>query len=88
MQKKYIVRLSEDERGELSEVVRQFEGTSETVRRTQILLKADADGPGWTDRQIAEAFGCRRKTVKNVRPHLARLLPISDERKSMISLAF
>ena len=70
MQKKYIVRLSEDERGVLSEVVRQFEGTSETVRRAQILLKADADGPGWTDRQIAEAFGCRTKTVENVRQHL------------------
>jgi hypothetical protein len=33
-------------------------------------LKADADGPGWTDRQIAEAFNCRTKTVENVRQHL------------------
>ena len=37
------------------------------VRRAQILLKADADGSNWTDRQIAEAFSCRTKTVENVR---------------------
>jgi biotin operon repressor len=40
------------------------------VRRAQILLKADADGPSWTDQRIAEAFGCRRQTVENVRQRL------------------
>lgn len=30
-------------------------------------LKADADGPAWTDARIADAFGCRRQTVENVR---------------------
>jgi hypothetical protein len=34
------------------------------------LLKADANGPGWTDQQIADAFGCRRQTVENVRRRL------------------
>jgi hypothetical protein len=70
MRKKYVVRLSDSERAVLSEVVRKFKGTSQKVRRAQILLKADADGPCWTDRQIAEAFGCRTKTVENVRGHL------------------
>jgi hypothetical protein len=70
MRKKYIVRLSDEERRELSEVVRKFKGTNEKVRRAQILLKADADGPCWTDWQIAEAFGCCTKTVENVREHL------------------
>ena len=37
------------------------------MRRAQILLKADADGPGWTDQQIADAFSCRTKTVENIR---------------------
>lgn len=55
----------------LLEVVRKFKGTNQKVRRAQILLKADADGPaGWTDRQIADAFNCRTKTVENVRQHL------------------
>jgi hypothetical protein len=40
------------------------------LRRAQILLKADADGPAWTDKQIVEAFGCRTKTVENVRQRL------------------
>ena len=70
MQKKYIVRLSEQERGVLREVVRRLKGTSQKVRRAQILLKADVDGPGWTDRRIAEAFSCRTKTVENVRQRL------------------
>lgn len=70
MQKKYVVRLTDDEREALDGVVKKLSGTSQKVRRAQILLKADADGPNWTDRQIAEAFGCRTKTVENVRQHL------------------
>ncbi len=37
------------------------------MRRAQILLKADADGPAWTDERIADAFSCRTKTVENLR---------------------
>lgn len=32
-----------------------------------ILLKADADGPGWNDEKIREAVGCHTRTVENVR---------------------
>jgi len=67
MVKKYIVRLSEKERGELEEVVKKLKGTSERVRRANILLKADADGPNWTDAKIAEALSCRTRTVENIR---------------------
>ena len=70
MQKKYIVRLTARERATLEEVVKKLNGSSQKVRRAQILLKADADGPGWTDQQIADAFGCRRQTVENVRQRL------------------
>ena len=48
MQKKYIVRLSESERTTCQQVIKKLKGTSEKVRRAQILLKADADGPAWT----------------------------------------
>ena len=67
MQKKYIVRLTDDERDILRSVVKKLKGSSQKVRRAQMLLKADADGP---DRQIAEAFSCRTKTVENVRQKL------------------
>jgi len=70
MRKKYVVRLSAEERKHLTGIVKQFKGTSQKVRRAQILLKADAEGPGWTDQQIADAFGCRRQTVENVRQRL------------------
>ncbi len=70
MEKKYIVRLNDAEREQLNVVVKKFSGSSQRVRRAQILLKSDADGPGWTDKQIADAFGCRTKTVENVRQRL------------------
>jgi hypothetical protein len=70
MEKKYIVRLTDGERGTLRDVVRKLKGSSQKVRRAQILLKADADGSGWTDKRIAEAFGCRTKTVEDIRQRL------------------
>jgi len=67
MKKKYIVDLTVDERSALEEVVKKLKGTSQKVKRANILLKADAGGPGWTDARIAEALDCRTKTVENVR---------------------
>jgi transposase len=67
MLKKYIVRLSDAERATLIDVIKKLKGSSLKVRRAQVLLKADADGPAWTDARIAEAFGCRTKTVENIR---------------------
>jgi hypothetical protein len=70
MQKKYIVRLTDEERKVLREVVKKLKGTSQKVRRAQILLMADAEGPNWTDKKIAEAVSCRTKTVENIRQRL------------------
>jgi hypothetical protein len=67
MQKKYIVRLTKPERLILRDVIRGLKGSSMKVRRAQILLKCDAGGPNWTDQEIALAFGCRTKTVENIR---------------------
>lgn len=67
MRKIFIVRLTVLERNTLQEVIKKLKGTSQKVRRAQILLKADADGPAWTDSRIAEAFSCRRQTVEKIR---------------------
>jgi hypothetical protein len=64
MRKHYIVRLSEEEKSICHEVIKKQKGTSQKVRRAQILLKADANGPAWTDQRIAEAFNCRSQTVE------------------------
>jgi hypothetical protein len=73
MPKKYIVRLTDSERVALTAVVKKLKGSSQKVRRAQILLKADADGPAWTDAKIAEAVGCRTKTVENIRERFVTL---------------
>jgi hypothetical protein len=70
MQKKYIVRLTEEERCQLREVIKKLKGSSQKVRRAQILLKADIEGSNWTDERIAAAFDCRTKTVENIRRRL------------------
>lgn len=67
MSKKYIVRLTAKERRTLREVVRTLNGSSQKVRRAQMLLKADAAGPAWTDERIAEAFESRTRTVEKLR---------------------
>ncbi len=68
--KKYVVRLTEPERQTLQEIVKKLKGSSQKVRRAQVLLKSDADGPDWTDVRIAEAFGCRVQTVEKIRQRL------------------
>jgi len=70
MRKKYIVRLSEEECNVLKTVLKKLKGSSEKVRRAQVLLAADADGPNWTDKKISEAYSCRTKTVENIRQRL------------------
>ncbi len=70
MQKMYVVRLTDQERNELESVIKKLKGTGQKVRRAQILLKADADGPNWTDERIAEAFSCRTRTVEKIRRRL------------------
>lgn len=70
MQKVYVVRLTDQERNELQSVIKKVKGTGQKVRRAQILLKADADGPNWTDERIAEAFSCRTRTVEQIRQRL------------------
>jgi len=68
--KKYIVRLSEEERQHLSSLVTKGQSAAYRIKHAHILLKSDADGPNWNDAQIAEAFGCHRTTVEEVRKRL------------------
>ena len=67
MNKKYIVRLTDEERATCQSIIKKLTGSSKKVRRAQMLLKADVDGPAWTDSKIAEAFNCRIQTLENLR---------------------
>src|SRR5436305_11242867 len=70
MNKKYFVRLSDEERASCQDIIKNLKGSSQNFRRARVLLKADADGPAWPDLKIAEAFNCRVQTVENLRKRL------------------
>lgn len=70
MGKKYVVRLTEEERGELEGLVSKGKTSAHRIRHAHLLLAVDADGPNWTDEQAAEAYRCHRGTVENVRRRL------------------
>jgi len=65
--KKYIVRLSEEERQTLKMIIGKGKSAAYRIKHANILLKADADGSNWPDERVVEAFECHRNTVENVR---------------------
>jgi len=48
-------------------LVRRGKAPAYRIKHANILLKVDANGPGWTDAKTAEAFGCVVATVANIR---------------------
>lgn len=51
----------------LERVISDSASSAELVRRAKIFMQVNADGPNWTDRQVAEHFGCRPQTVEVLR---------------------
>ena len=70
MNKKYIVRLSAEERRQLTELSRKGKAAASKIRHAHILLKADANGSAWTDEHIAESCSVSVPTVQGVRQRL------------------
>jgi len=69
MGKRYLVRLSDEERKQLVGLLGRKVLAAKKRMRAQVLLKADAsvDGPAWIDSRIAEAFDVSVITVEKVR---------------------
>jgi transposase len=67
MNKKYIVRLTADERKEMKNLLKKGTTQAYRIKHANILLAIDADGPNWSDRQTAKAYKCHENTVRNVR---------------------
>ena len=67
--KKYIIRLSEEERQGLIKLASSGKAAARKITRARVLLKADAGegGPGWTDQRIAEALEVGIRMIENVR---------------------
>ena len=70
MNKKYLVRLTDAEREQLTGLTRKGQAAASTIRHAHILLQADANGPAWTDPKIAESFSVSVNTVLGVRQRL------------------
>lgn len=70
--KKYVVKLSDDERTRLNELLRKGKSPSKRLLKARILLKADASkaGEGWSDRRIIEALETNAPMVYRVRQQL------------------
>jgi transposase len=67
MNKKYIVRLTDDERHQLVHLTKTGKTAAYKIKHAHILLQVDADGPHWSDEHVAKAFRCHGNTVRNVR---------------------
>ena len=72
--KKYIVRLTEEERTDLESLIHKGKVAAHKRLHAEILLKADISelGTKWTDSQISEAFGISTRTVERVRERLVQ----------------
>jgi transposase len=67
MNKKYIVRLTDEERKDLLEMTAHGKQAAYKIKHALILLQADANTANWSDEKIAEAFHTHLNTVRNVR---------------------
>ena len=65
--KKYVVRLTAQERSRLETMVKKGRAAAYKIKHANILLAADLAGPAWPDQRIAQAFSCHPRTVENVR---------------------
>ncbi len=73
MNKKYIVRLTPEERTTLDTLISSGKAPARTQTHARILLKADCspEGPAWPDHAIADALDVSLPTIQRVRQALS-----------------
>lgn len=70
--KKYVVRLSAEERDQLDALIRSGKHSAQLLTKARILLKADVSevGEGWSDSKIVEALDTSISTIERTRRQL------------------
>ena len=70
--KKYVVRLSADERAQLNDLIHKGKRSAQLLTKARILLKADVSdaGEGWSDSRIAEALDTSVANILRTRRQL------------------
>lgn len=90
MNKRYIVRLTEGERGALGQLASKGKAAARKRTHAQVLLKPDTGehGPAWTDERIVEAFELGAGTVQSIRKRFVEEgLDAAIERKKQCRLS-
>ncbi len=74
MKKRYVVRLSAEEREQLQGLVNRGREAAYRRRHAQVLLLVDEGehGEGLTDREVAERVGFWRRTIEQIRERCVR----------------
>lgn len=69
MAKMYVLKLTAEEREELTRLIRKGKVAGWKLQRAQALLKCDQgpDGPAWPDAKVAEAFGVTTRSLESWR---------------------
>ena len=67
--KKYVVRLTGEERASLERLVSVGKGAARKMLHARVLLQVDqgADGPGWADAQVSQALLVHPNTIGGIR---------------------
>ena len=87
MPKKYVLKLTAEERAELERVIRKGRVAGWRLQRAHALLQCDQgpDGPAWADERIAEAYGVTTRSLESWRKQAVERGPLSLlERKARV----
>jgi DNA-binding CsgD family transcriptional regulator len=79
MKKTYTYVLTDDERDQLMTLVRSNKTSADKLKRSQLILKAEAapSGPGLHDYEVAQALGRSRPTVERIRKRICEESPLA-----------
>jgi len=79
MAKKYVLKLTGEERAELVQVAKNAKTAAWKIQRAQALLLCDQSqqGPGWKDEDIAQAHGCTTRSLESWRKQAVENGPLS-----------
>lgn len=69
-QRRYLVRLSKEERQQLEAIVKKGKGGAHKIRNAQILLHSDENGERLTVKEISKLLHCNKDTVCEARKRL------------------
>jgi len=77
--KKYVLKLTAEERTELEQLVKKGQAAGWKLQRAQALLQCDQgpQGPGWTDALAAAAYGCSTRSLEAWRQQAVEAGPLS-----------